>query len=87
MAVGGSGRVLGPLVGTLVVRFGQQALSSNFGLEESWQLFMGLALILVVLVAPGGLLGISLRGRLRRASSGSTPPTPPVDPLEGKGSG
>ena len=87
VAVGGSGRVLGPLVGTLVVRFGQQALSSNFGLEESWQLFMGLALILVVLVAPGGLLGISLRGRLRRASSGSTPPTPPVDPLEGKGSG
>ncbi len=86
VAVGGSGRVLGPLVGTLVVRFGQQALSSNFGLEESWQLFMGLALILVVLVAPGGLLGISLRGRRRRAASGA-PPTPPTDPLEAKGSG
>ena len=59
VAVGGSGRVLGPLIGTIVVRWGQQLLSSNFGLQESWQLFMGLALILVVVVAPGGLLGIS----------------------------
>ena len=65
VAVGGSGRVLGPLVGTLVVRVGQQQLSSNLGLEDSWQLFMGLALILVVLVAPGGLLGLRLPLRHR----------------------
>lgn len=60
VAVGGSGRVLGPLIGVLVVRWGQQFLSSNLGLQQSWQLFMGLALILVVVVAPGGLLGIRL---------------------------
>ncbi len=66
VAVGGAGRVLGPLIGTLVVRLGQQVLSSNLGLQQSWQLFMGLALILVVVVAPGGLLGIRLT-RLRKA--------------------
>ena len=80
VAVGGSGRVLGPLVGTIVVRWGQQLLSSNLGLEQSWQLFMGLALIIVVVVAPGGLLGISAdpirRRLLGRRGEGDGPGGP-----------
>jgi urea transport system permease protein len=56
-AVGGVGTVLGPLVGTLVVKWGEEWLSSSLGLQESWPLLLGLLLILVVLVAPGGLMG------------------------------
>jgi urea transport system permease protein len=61
VAVGGVGTLLGPLVGTMLVKWGEQILSSNLGLQDSWQLFLGLLLILVVLVAPGGIVGF--RGR------------------------
>ena len=61
VAVGGVGTLLGPLVGTMVVKWGEQILSSSLGLQDSWQLFLGLLLILVVLVAPGGIVGFRRR--------------------------
>jgi urea transport system permease protein len=64
VAVGGVGTLLGPIVGTMVVKWGEQLLSSNLGLQDSWPLFLGLLLILVVLVAPGGIMGLR-RGDLR----------------------
>jgi urea ABC transporter permease protein UrtC len=84
VAVGGVGTVLGPLVGTLVVKWGEQVLSSDLGLKDTWQLFLGLLLILVVLVAPGGIMGLFHRnsraarvyGPFRRAftrTSGAPP--------------
>jgi urea transport system permease protein len=68
VAVGGVGILLGPLVGTLAVRWGEQYLSSELGLEDSWPLLLGILLILVVLVAPKGLAGIGeqLRDGRRR---------------------
>jgi urea ABC transporter permease protein UrtC len=61
VAVGGVGTLLGPLVGTIAVKWGEQILSSNLGLQDSWQLFLGLLLIIVVLVAPGGIMGFRRR--------------------------
>ena len=68
-AVGGVGTLLGPLIGTLSVKWGEYFLSTELGLEQSWQLFLGLLLIAVVLFAPKGLSGIEeqIRSRGRRS--------------------
>lgn len=66
VAVGGVGTVLGPLIGTLAVKWGEQWLSSDLGMESSWPLLLGLLLILVVVVAPRGLIG-ALDDAVRRA--------------------
>ncbi len=57
IAVGGTGTLLGPVIGALAIEWLQQLLSSNLGLQGDWQLFLGLSLVTVVLVAPGGLMG------------------------------
>ncbi len=56
VAVGGPGFLLGPLLGVIAIKVGENYLSE--GLQESWQLLLGLLLIAVVLVAPRGLAGI-----------------------------
>lgn len=63
VAVGGVGTVLGPLVGTLLVKWAEQKLSSDLGLDDSWQLLLGLVLIVVVIAAPRGLMGLRGTGR------------------------
>lgn len=83
LAVGGVGTVFGALVGTLSVQWGQQELSSNLGLEDSWQLFLGLALILVVLVAPGGITGTRWDAVLRRLQRRRPTRKPGVPPPAG----
>ena len=56
VAVGGPGSLLAPLVGTLAIQAGQQYLSN--GLTTGWELVLGGLLIALVLVAPGGLVGL-----------------------------
>lgn len=55
--LGGAGVVLGPLLGTVVMFYLIDYLSE---ITSAWLLFVGIALVLLVLVAPKGLLG-SLR--------------------------
>jgi urea transport system permease protein len=71
VAVGGVGTLLGPLVGVLAVKWGEQYLSSELGLEDSWPLLLGIILILVVVVAPRGLVGAGDQLREARQSLGS----------------
>ena len=71
VAVGGVGILFGPLIGTLAVKWGEHYLSSNLGLEDSWPLFLGIILIIVVLVAPKGLAGLPEQVRLLRQRVGS----------------
>jgi len=52
--LGGAGVVLGPLLGTVVMFYLIDYLSE---LTTAWLLFVGIALVLLVLVAPKGLLG------------------------------
>ncbi|WP_248592766.1 branched-chain amino acid ABC transporter permease [Thermobifida alba] len=79
--VGGSRYVLGPVVGTTVLVFVQNALPS----EAAQGLLYGSALVVALLAAPDGLLGLArqawtaLRGRPRRrppSPDQAGPPTP-----------
>lgn len=67
LAVGGPGNVLAPLVGVLAIELADHQLSER--LQDTWQLLLGAALILVVLVAPRGLTGLAgtVSGRAARA--------------------
>ena len=93
VAVGGVGTVLGPLLGTLIVKWGEQILSSNVGIGNAWPLVLGLLLITIVVVTPGGLLGLrsellrfTARSRRPRhpASSGDPPGTDDTWPVTGE---
>jgi branched-chain amino acid transport system permease protein len=64
LAFGGTGRLYGALLGAAVFTLGQDALA---GLDpQYWQFWLGAGLVLLVLAAPGGLLGglDSVHGRL-----------------------
>jgi branched-chain amino acid transport system ATP-binding protein len=56
--IGGADRLLGPLVGALVVVLLPEMLSS---LAQFRLLFVGLLLLLVLRLAPGGLVGLAVR--------------------------
>lgn len=70
LAVGGTGTLIGPLLGVMVVKWGEHYLSSELGLEDSWQLLLGVMLIIVVLAAPTGLAGLPRTIRLARSRVG-----------------
>ncbi|WP_245363293.1 branched-chain amino acid ABC transporter permease [Neorhizobium galegae] len=53
--LGGTGRLFGPLAGAALYVIFEYALG---GLTERWQFFLGLILLVVVLFARGGLLGL-----------------------------
>ncbi|WP_226951300.1 branched-chain amino acid ABC transporter permease [Rhizobium terrae] len=59
--LGGTGRLFGPLAGAALYVAFEYALG---GVTERWQFFLGLILLLVVLFARGGLLGV-LAGKAR----------------------
>lgn len=60
LAVGGPGSLFAPLVGVLAIQLGQHELSEQ--LQETWQLLLGVLLIVVVLGAPRGLTGLASTG-------------------------
>jgi branched-chain amino acid transport system permease protein len=53
--LGGTGRLFGPLAGAALYVVFEYALG---GMTERWQFFLGLILLLVVLFARGGLIGL-----------------------------
>jgi branched-chain amino acid transport system permease protein len=55
LAFGGTGRLYGALLGATVFTLGQDALAGMS--PEYWQFWLGAGLVLLVLLAPGGLLG------------------------------
>lgn len=55
VAVGGRGTLLGAIIGTLLVRFGQTFLSEEF--PEIWLFFQGALFLMVVTVLPDGIVG------------------------------
>ena len=61
--LGGVGRLFGPLAGAILFILMENWLG---GLTERWQLFLGLVLLVVVLFARGGLIGL-VAGRARHA--------------------
>src|SRR4029079_17933014 len=55
LAFGGTGRLYGALLGATVFLLAQDALSGAS--PEYWQFWLGAVLVLMVLLAPGGLMG------------------------------
>lgn len=82
--LGGVGTLLGPLVGAAIVIWTEHVVSSHV---ERWPTVLGLIFVVVILFAPGGVVGglRSLRTAWTRRRGG--PPTdPPADPPSGSGS-
>lgn len=69
VAVGGTARLFGPLLGVLIVESGQQVLSNQFA--EIWPLILGVSLLIVVLAAPEGIIGSAthLWSRMKRMTA------------------
>jgi branched-chain amino acid transport system permease protein len=64
--IGGISGWAGPVIGALLLGGAQQATSVMF--SSSWSLLsMGMLLVLFIVIAPGGLLGLGLRQARRRA--------------------
>lgn len=55
VAVGGRATLLGAIIGTLLVKFGQTFLSEKF--PEVWLFFLGALFLIVVTVLPNGIVG------------------------------
>jgi branched-chain amino acid transport system permease protein len=58
--LGGVGRLFGPVAGAMLFILLEHSLGGVF---EYWKILLGLALLLVVLFARGGLVGLTTRGR------------------------
>lgn len=61
--VGGSGTLLGPAVGAVVVVFLRTYVSSQPVIGERWESLLGLLFVVAVLAARQGILGLLLRAR------------------------
>ena len=72
VAVGGRNSLLGAILGTLVVNFGKDIISSAF--PELWLYVVGALFVLVVTIAPQGIVGLlTLRRRAPRVLSPAVP--------------
>ncbi|MGJ5204487.1 branched-chain amino acid ABC transporter ATP-binding protein/permease [Bradyrhizobium sp. HKCCYLR20261] len=70
VALGGRGTVIGPVIGALCIEVASAYLANS--LPYVWELIVGLALIVVILVFPDGLLGAVMRLINRGRSAGAT---------------
>ena len=72
VAVGGRSSLIGAVLGTLLVNFGKDWVSSAF--PELWLYVVGLAFILVVTLAPNGVVGIAKSWRRPAFARRERPP-------------
>lgn len=71
--LGGSGTLIGPVIGVFAIEFGGFGLSQSY--PEVWPVILGGALLLVVMFLPNGLIGLVIRDRERVGSFGRRAPT------------
>jgi len=77
VAVGGRASLIGAVIGTLIVNFGKDWVSSAF--PELWLYAVGLAFIFVVTLAPNGIVGAVERWRRFPQLRRSRPPAAIVE--------
>jgi branched-chain amino acid transport system permease protein len=75
VALGGRGSLIGAVVGALVIEVASAYLSSS--LPFIWELIVGVAFVVVIIVLPGGLLG-GLRDLVRAVHRRVAPAAAPV---------
>jgi urea transport system permease protein len=61
VAVGGRGTLYGALIGAVTVNWAKTGLSEHFA--SGWLYFQGALFVLVIVYAPGGLVGLWRKGR------------------------
>lgn len=81
--LGGANSIIGPVIGAFVIVYLREAVPAES--QRFTQVVFGLVLILVMLVAPGGIIGVyrtvaARIARSRATRSTDTPPSPP-EPL------
>ena len=82
MVIGGAGSVAGPLVGVAVYNIANDRLDKVLEHHATWKpsipLIFGASLVLLMVVAPGGLVGLTRRigARLAARNAGSSIPVP-----------
>ena len=79
VALGGRGSLIGAVIGAVVIEVASAYLSSS--LPFVWELIVGIAFVVVIVVLPGGLLGgLHDLGRLvrRRVATAAAPIAAPV---------
>ncbi|MFB6186341.1 MAG: branched-chain amino acid ABC transporter permease [Halobacteriaceae archaeon] len=54
--VGGRGTIIGAIIGTILLTLFENSISGVF--QYTWSLLMGLALVAIVLLYPGGIMGL-----------------------------
>lgn len=79
--LGGANSIIGPVIGAFVIVYLREAVPAES--QRFTQVVFGLVLILVMLVAPGGIIGVyrTIAARIARSRatrSTDTPPPPPA---------
>ena len=67
---GGSGTLIGPILGTAVVEILTYVLADQAAIKAIWPVILGLVLLVVVMFQPKGILGLFLSDRERIGSYG-----------------
>jgi branched-chain amino acid transport system permease protein len=80
--LGGANSIIGPVIGAFIIVYLREAVPADS--QRYTQVVFGAVLILVMLVAPGGIVGVyrQTQARMRRARaqrSAAAPPTPSAD--------
>lgn len=70
--IGGMRHFLGPVLGSVIYRWSVDVLSD---LTAAWVLWVGLAFLVIVLAAPGGVLGLPAQIRSWRSRRAIAPPS------------
>ncbi|KIZ47885.1 MULTISPECIES: ABC transporter permease subunit [Rhodopseudomonas] len=77
VALGGRGSLIGAVIGAVVIEVASAYLSSS--LPFVWELLVGIAFVVVIVVLPGGLLGgLHDLGRMLRRRVAAAPAAAPV---------
>lgn len=81
--LGGANSIIGPVIGAFVIVYLREAVPAES--QRFTQVVFGLVLILVMLVAPGGIIGVyrtvAARIARSRATRSTDTPPPPPEPL------
>ncbi len=67
---GGSGTLIGPVLGTIVVELLSYVLADTDAIKQYWTVILGVVLLVVVMFQPTGLLGLVVSSRERIGSFG-----------------
>ena len=70
MLFGGSGTLIGPVIGTFLIETISYVLADQDAIKQYWPVILGVVLLVVVVFKPTGILGFFVSPRERIGSFG-----------------